>query len=117
MNPHIIHNLELHPPRTGKELSEIIKEVAAKLDGRFHRKLYSITDGKRRYEIGIITSDHFGDVEFYGDSCLMDLEKQYRRLSIHSHNFGSYREYTEAEIEKVIAEVERVKVEIEGRLR
>ncbi len=117
MNPHIIHNLELHPPRTGKELSEIIKEVADKLDGKYHQKLYSMIDGKRNYGIGIITSDHFGDVEFYGDSHLMDLEKQYRRLSIHSHDFGSYREYTEAEIEKVIAEVERVKGEVEGRLK
>lgn len=117
MTPTIIHNLELHPPRTGKELSEIVKEVADKIGGRYHQKLYSITDGKRRYEIGIVTADHFGDVQFYGDSHLMDLEKQYRRLSIHSHNFGSYREYTEAEIEKVIAEVERVKREVEGRLR
>ena len=117
MNPHISYIIELHPPRTGKELSDIIKEVADKLDGRYHQKLYSVTNGKKRYEIGIVTSDHFGDVEVYGNSCVMDLEEQYQKLSINSHNFGSYREYNEAEIERMIAEVERVKTEVEGRLK
>lgn len=117
MNPTITLTLELQPPRTGKELSEIVKEVAAKLDGKYRQKLYSVNNDERRYEIGIITSDHFGDVQFYGDSYLMCLEKQYDRLSIHSNNFGSYREYNEAEIERIIAEVERVKKEVEERLK
>ena len=117
MNPSLTYTLELRPPRTGKELSDIIKEVAIKLDGRYHQKLYSVTNGKKRYEIGIVTSDHFGDVQLYGNSCVMDLEEQHQKLSIHSHNFGSYREYNEAEIEKIIAEVERVKAEVEERLR
>ena len=47
----------------------------------------------------------------------MNLEKQYRRLSIHSYNFGDSREYDEAEIEKMIAQVERVKAEVEEKLR
>ncbi|HLD72380.1 MAG TPA: hypothetical protein VJA23_02245 [Candidatus Nanoarchaeia archaeon] len=117
MNPHITYTIELQPPRTGKELSEIVREVAAKLDGKYHHKLYSVTEDKRSYELGIMTSDHFGDVVFYGDSCLMNLEKQYRRLSIHSYNFGDSREYDEAEIEKMIAQVERVKAEVEEKLR
>jgi hypothetical protein len=117
MNPHITYTIELQPPRTGKELSEIVREVADKLGGKHHHKLCSVRDDKRSYEIGIITSDHFGDVQFYGNSCVMNLEEQYRRLGIHSYNFGSYREYDEAEIEKVIAEVKRVKEEVGERLR
>ncbi len=117
MNPHITLTLELQPPRTGKELSEIVREVADKLGGRYYQKLYSVRDGERRYEIGIVTSYHFGDVAFYGDSCLMNLEKQYQRLSIHNNNFGDYKEYNEAEIEKIITQVERVKAEVERRLR
>lgn len=114
--PNITFDIELNPPRSGEEISEALKQVAKEVNGNYIKRVYLVRNNRRGYELGIATSDTFGDAEIYGNSCVISLEKVYTKVNIHGHNWGDYREISEAEAEKCIEGIERVKSGLEKLL-
>lgn len=114
--PQITFDIELKPPRSGKEIAETLEQVATEVSGNYIQRLYLVRNGQRSYELGISTKDTFGDVEIYGNSCVISPKKVYTKVNIHGHNWGDYKEISEAEVEKCIQGVEKVTSELEKRL-
>ncbi len=111
----VSYTINLKKPRTGKEISEAVKELAEEIGISFFQRLYSFHDGKRRYDVGFVDTKVWGEVSIYGDSGVVALDDAYQRVNVNASE-RSGKNIPAEEVEQVIQKMGEYKENLERRL-